>query len=43
MYACNVFQQLLEKINAMEKEKEDITKKFQEQIVSFENEYEVCT
>lgn len=43
MHAYNVFQQLLGKINTMEKEKEDITKKFQEQIVSLENEYEVCT
>lgn len=39
--AYNVFQRLLEKINDMEKEKEDITNKFQEQIVSLENEYEV--
>ena len=37
-----LFQKLLEKINVIEEEKDDITKKLQEQIVSLENEYEVC-
>lgn len=36
-----IFQKLLEKITVVEKEKDDTTKRLEEQVVSLENEFEV--
>ena len=36
------FQKLLEKIDQISKEKEDSERNLQEQLVSLEDEYEVC-